>query len=112
MLKWLFSKMTGDIYSINMESMKLLQKNDLPDSFLDPDLKLKWLEEYFDKESFKMLKKMVSEKKKDKVLHCGVCSKKIGNAPIINCKICYIWYHIRCVKLKEIPDDSWFCNRC
>ncbi|XP_014243479.1 E3 ubiquitin-protein ligase UHRF1-like isoform X2 [Cimex lectularius] len=47
-------------------------------------------------------------------LHCGCghCGFKYGYAEMIICDECEDFFHLRCVKLDEVPDDQWFCVDC
>ena len=63
---------------------------------------LEFLGRYFTRESAKLI--------------CwGIC-KGVGDGALIKkcdgdeCKI--EWFHFKCVKLEEIPNQPWFCENC
>lgn len=54
-----------------------------------------------------------NEKKKCKECGCSKCGGKNDPDSILICDECQLGFHLKCVGLKEIPeDDEWFCPDC
>ena len=79
----------------------------LPDSLLDENVNISFIEEYCAGNTFIKLKQLVKEKPKRSAWKCGACSKFLGKKHSILCNRCLLWSHCNCSKLKKEPvEDS------
>ena len=84
----------------------------LPDSLLDENVNINFIEEYRAGNTFIKLKQLVKEKSKRSAWKCGTCSKFLGKKHSIFCDRCLLWSHYNCSKLKKKPVGNWFCIKC
>ena len=102
--------------SLQKKSWKIAEKlptfAKLPDSLLDENVNITFIEEYCAGNTFIKLKQLVKEKSKRSAWKCGTCSKFLGKKHSILCDQCLPWSHYNCSKLKKKPVRNWFCMKC
>lgn len=60
-----------------------------------------------------MNKSFVLEGQDEKLYFCPVCKRQEGTEPMVACSRCSDWYHFRCIKILDYPENlNWWCKRC
>ena len=112
MLKWVFPNLLANEV-VNKTLMKSVGKIKLPDSFLNEQVDIFLIKEFFDDSAFKIFQNLVSERRKIQKYTCGICKNQIKKRDhSILRELCLIWSHVKCTQLKEVPEESWFCSGC
>ena len=84
----------------------------LPDSLLDENVNITFIEEHWAGDTFIKLKQLVKEKSKHSAWKCETCSKFLGKKHSILRDQCLLWSHYNCSKLTKKPVGNWFCMKC
>ncbi len=86
----------------------------IPTKIIDEKVNLTEIREFFSREAWSVLQKLLAEKDKDGLWQCPTCSKDIQNGETsIWCESCLEWSHLQCVSLQRAPKRRhWFCPAC
>ena len=82
---------------------------------LDDQVHLDSCKKYFTEDGWLAVQNVVKTIKKNPVYYCGSCAQPIDDdeEDFIQCDSCLVWYHFRCVSLKQRPKTTvWFCRPC
>lgn len=119
MLKWL--EISEDKIRSVLSLQSILTKseivnNTIGDSFLDDNVVIELLIDFFSEEGFRFLRETISTKKTLSDYYCGICSKNYDE-DWIECDSCLIWFHQTCILNTNALSESflesdWFCNIC
>lgn len=101
-------------------SGKLIQPEDvdtiaLPASCLDENVCIQSCRKYFTSPAWEEVQKALEDMKKSPVWYCGRCKFPICDEEesSIICDCCLLWFHFKCVCLKQGPKSKiWFCRSC
>ena len=118
MLQWLqiSEDLIRNILAFKQKLTKSKFQHRITDSFLDDDVNIQLLKDFFCDEDFKFFNKTILNKKKASVYHCGVCSST-HNEDWVQCDSCLLWIHQSCildenVLIESFMDKDWFCDNC
>ena len=86
----------------------------IPDSVLDENVDINLVRHYFTNDAWVLVQDVVGRKKKNCVYICKFCQHNLDECPEANlCHGCLIWYHMKCVGLRQSPKAKhWFCRDC
>ena len=84
-------------------------------SCLDDQVHLDSCKKYFTQDGRLALQNVVKAIQKNPAYYCGSCTHPINDdeEDSIQCDSCLVWYHFKCVILKQKPKSmAWFCRPC
>ena len=87
----------------------------VPASCLDENVCIMSCRKYFSRDAWKALSQVMELKKRDTMWYCGRCDCPIMDSSenSIVCDCCLVWYHFKCIGLRQSPKSRvWFCRSC
>lgn len=120
LLRWLH--LPEEVLQNTLEHKYRIMKHDididphvLKDSFIDDEVKISSMKNFFVEKVFVQFQAALKKKKEGRIRNCGTCTKKIMRIMRsgVKCDSCLIWYHLKCASLKRPPNNvEWFCPNC
>ncbi len=104
--------LTGQI--IQEEEVEVRPKR-VPSTCLDERVCLESCRKYFTDDAWKVVQSVVAVLSKNTTWHCGRCTQPISDETedSIACDCCLMWFHFKCVGLKQSPKSKvWVCRQC
>ena len=86
----------------------------LSHSLLESCVDIKLVKKFFERPSWKALKKALKKLKKNSPHPCGSCKGALNeHRYCVSCDSCLVWHHYQCVGLTKKPKSLyWFCSKC
>ena len=84
-------------------------------SCLDDQVHLDSCKKYFTQDGWLAVQNVLRAIQKNPAYYCGSCTRPIDDdeEDSIQCDSCLVWYHFKCVNLKQKPKrTTWFCHPC